>query len=481
MRDIFQITILEKDVLEVLRLIRVRKNMLAPISKIPPEILAIIPDFWDTRDRDQDVIALTHVCRVWREVFVSRSSLWTDFDCLDEEKTQVYFERSKSSPVNLSLHLSEGISFCNSFFQIIPYATGRLRSLFVEGPLEDVEIVISHLSHPAPLLEHLSILPGDVPGYLALTPALFNGGLSSLRTLRLESVHTELPWRNMVNLTSFTLSSTPPGVVSVGQLLDFFENAPYLEEVELCFAIPTAGAQHGRVVSLECLKSMHIEDDDPPSVFLDHLLIPVGAKLEIQACLVNSLIGEYLPRSLDNLKNFSDFTAIELHPDEYYPGMKFSGPNGQVNMTLGTSRHGSTGLILKSLAELDTSKTERLEIDGSCLVYRESLYQTLLPMKDLRTLTLSKCRSPYVLIYALRPTMDLSEAMVCPKLEELVLVLDPHETVHHITGITEMAAARAPRGGKLKTVRIVGGRSAASLGVSGLGKHVFDVEYSPGD
>ena len=226
---------------------------------------------------------------------------------------------------------------------------------------------------------------------------------------------------------------------------------------------------------------MHIEDDDPPSVFLDHLLIPVGAKLEIQACLVNSLIGEYLPRSLDNLKNFSDFTAIELHPGEYCPGMKFSGPNGQVNMTLGTSRHGSTGLILQSLAELDTSKTERLEIDGGCLVYRESLYQTLLPMKDLRTLTLSKCRSPYVLIYALQPTTDLSEIMVCPKSEELVLVLDPHETVHHITGITEMAAARASRGGKLKTVRIVGGRSAASLGVSGLGEHVCNVEYSPGD
>jgi len=483
MRDIFQIAILEKDVFEVLRLIRVRKNMLAPINKIPPEILALIPDFWDTCVRDQDVIALTHVCRAWREVFVSRSSLWTNFDCLDEEKTRVYFERSKSSPINLSLDLSEGISFRNPFFQIIPLATGRLRSLFVEGPLEDVEVVTSHLSHPVPLLEHLSILPGD--GYmsceLVLTSALFDGGLSSLRTLCLESVHTQLPWRNMVNLTSFALRHTPPRMVSVGQLLDFFENAPYLEEVELCFAIPTSGAQNGRLVLLACLKRMHIEDETPASVLLDHLLIPAGAKLEITADLFSSLVRVHLPRSLDNLKNFSDFTTIELHPDKYYPCVKFSEPNGQVNMTLRTSRHDSTNLTLESLAELDTSRTERLEIYHGYLLSREPLYQALLPMKDLRTLTLSKCRSPHILIHALQPTTSSSKVMVCPRLEELVLVLDPHEKMYHITSVIEMAAARASRGEKLRTVRIVGGCITTNLSMSELRNHVWNVEYSPRD
>ena len=42
------------------------------------------------------------------------------------------------------------------------------------------------------------------------------------------------------------LSRIPPRAVSVGQLLDFFENAPYLEEVKLCFVIPTTGAQNGQ-------------------------------------------------------------------------------------------------------------------------------------------------------------------------------------------------------------------------------------------
>ncbi|KAF9645561.1 hypothetical protein BDM02DRAFT_3079455, partial [Thelephora ganbajun] len=74
-------------------------NRLAPINRLPPDILILIPNFWDKRSRGRFVIALTHVCRAWREIFTSRSSLWTDFHCMDAEKTRVYLERSKSSPI----------------------------------------------------------------------------------------------------------------------------------------------------------------------------------------------------------------------------------------------------------------------------------------------------------------------------------------------------------------------------------------------
>jgi len=458
--------------------------MLAPVNKIPPEILVLIPDFWNARDRRQNVVALTHVCRAWREVFVSRSSLWTDFDCLDEEKTRVYLERSKSSPINLSLKLNERIPSYDPFFQLIPHATGRLKSLFVKGLLRDVKVITSRLSHPAPLLEHLSIRfdpPNALGRHPALPSALFNGDLSSLRMLCLEHVYTELPWRNMVNLTSFVLYHTPPGAVSAGKLLDFLESAPYLEKVELFFATPMTGVQDGRLVSLTCLKSMSMGGDRPSCALLDHLLIPAGAKLEIWADMVSSLIGEHLPRSLDNLENLSDFTAIALRPEGYYPGMKFSGPNGQVKITFGTSRRDPTDLILESLAELDTSKTERLKIDGGHLPSREPLCRAFLPMKGLRTLTLSECHFPHILMYALQPAMSSSEVVVCPKLEELVLVFHPHETMSHITSVIEMAAARASRGGKLRAVRIFGGHDTANFDVSELRKHVQNVEYRPRD
>ena len=229
-----------------------------------------------------------------------------------------------------------------------------------------------------------------------------------------------------------------------------------------------------------CLKRMYIEDGDPPSVLLNHLLISVGTKLEIRACLLTSLIGEHLPRSLDNLKNFSDFTTIRLSYYDSYPRMKFIGPNGQVNMTLETSRDDPTGLTLGSLAELDTSKTEWLRIDGGYLRSWDPLYRALLPMKDLRTLTLSTCRPPDTFICSLQPATGSSEVAICPKLEELVLVLNVYETMSHITSVTKMAAARASKGEKLRTVRIVGGRDAADFDVSELRKHVWNVEYGPG-
>ena len=37
------------------------KNKFAPINEIPPETLALIPDFWNTRERDQDIIVLNRI------------------------------------------------------------------------------------------------------------------------------------------------------------------------------------------------------------------------------------------------------------------------------------------------------------------------------------------------------------------------------------------------------------------------------------
>jgi hypothetical protein len=71
----FQADALERDGFEVLRLVRSMKNSLAPINRVPPEILSLIPDYCCEDDMDRDLVALTHVCRSWRDTFISRSSL----------------------------------------------------------------------------------------------------------------------------------------------------------------------------------------------------------------------------------------------------------------------------------------------------------------------------------------------------------------------------------------------------------------------
>jgi len=396
------------------------------------------------------------------------------------DKSLVYFKRSGTSSISLSLSRDGPTLPHDPFFEIISRATGRLVSLFIEGTPENLQDITSHLRRPAPLLEGLTVCNIGKPVPFrskVLPPALFNGDLSSLRKLYLQGVRTELPWRNMVNLTSFVLGRVSQDEISVNQLLSFFESAPHLCDIDLYSVTPFPTAQHSRLVKLARLKRLKIADCGPPYLLLGHLSIPVGAILTTRGRLVRSLIGDLLPRSLDNLRNFSDFTRIQLSVDGPNPRMEFSGPNGRVNMILTNTIINWTHLVLESLAQLDTSKTEYLVIkEGKPQPSRDLLYRALLPMTDLRTLKLSRCRSPHIFTQALQPSMNSSEVMVCPKLEELIL--ESPDGAFDVKSVIKMVAARAWKGRKLGTIRIVDGRGGPDPGVmSELKKHVSHVDY----
>jgi hypothetical protein len=405
-------------------------------------------------------------------VFISRSSLWTDLDCEDGDQARVYLERSRSLPVNLSLDTEVRLSPHHPFSEIIPHAIGRLRSLSIDGTPENLQDITAHLSHPAPLLEKLSICSGyDHRPHLnpMLRPALFNGDLSSLRELCLESVRTQLPWRNMVNLTSFTLGRTSPGGATVRQILDFFKSAPLLREVDFYSSTPTSGAQDCKLVSLACLKRMRITGGGSASLLLDHLLIPVGADLVIEVDLPSPPINDHSPRFLDNLKNLPSFTTIELWGEESHSYLQFSGPNGEVTMIAG----GGPRFVLESLDHFDTSKTEQLQIGYSKSLSGDPPHRMLLPMKHLRTLKLFQFESSHIFIHALHPSMSSLGTVVCPQLEELHIELK--EETLDLKDVIEMAAARASKGAKLKSVKIVQG-SYTQTDVLELKKYVLHVE-----
>jgi len=156
------------------------------MNRIPPEILALIPDFRDPYASDDWVISLTHVCRAWRDVFVSRPSLWTDIYCGGMDKTCVYLERSKSSPINLTL-MGYHESFSATFFKFIPPVVWRLKYLYIDPSAGDLQTITTHLSRPAPLLEELLIFGGRNS---VLAPKFLNGDLSSLRKLDLVGILT---------------------------------------------------------------------------------------------------------------------------------------------------------------------------------------------------------------------------------------------------------------------------------------------------
>ena len=127
------------------------KNASAPINQIPAEVLSLIAHH---RDADEELIALTHVCRGWREIFISHPSLWTSLDCAVIGKTHVYLKRSKASPLDICL--KQGAFLENTFLLVIPHLN-RLGCLSLSGSSNDLFELTEHLRSPAPLLKTLAL------------------------------------------------------------------------------------------------------------------------------------------------------------------------------------------------------------------------------------------------------------------------------------------------------------------------------------
>ena len=416
------------------------------------------------------------MCKVWREIFTSRSSLWASLDCHNADKTRVYLDRSKPSPIDLQIWRWDGLSPDNPFLQAIPNSIARLRSLDITTTEGGIREITTHLSHPAPLLESLKIgvececSPHRGP---VIPPNLFGGNLSSLRKLRLQCVRTELPWRNMVNLTSFTLGYTLLGDSSVGRLLDFFASAPRLRKVRLRFATPSFGTQHRRLVSMGSLKRMEFFGGGPPSLLLDHLLIPAGAKVTTE---VDSQGFLHLPRSLDGVRELSGF-RIRMHVAEFQPRMRFSGPKEQISIIPATPPIASDAFrVLESLAQFDPLKVERLRLAGGDLNQNDgcTVWRMLLSMKNLRTLTISRCKN-------LSHFMRVRDDLVCRKLEELIL--DPRTDgekfdIQSVAGAMKWRAKRI-KPACLKSVKIVSRDKSVQDDAWKVRAHVPHVECGP--
>ena len=283
----------------------------------------------------------------------------------------------------------------------------------------------------------------------------------------------------MANLTSFKLFYPSPDEPSITQLLDFFESAPHLLNIQIHLVTSASDAQNDRLVPLPCLKRMKVVGVEPSSFLLKHLLIPAGAKLTTLVTH-SALIEDHLPRSLDNLQNLSNFTRISLCLGGPRPHVRFAGPDGQISIALIAIPGHTIRLALESLTQFDTSTAERLDIGYGARTSIDTPYQALLPMKNLRTLTLFRFSYLHTFMGALHPGTSSSKVVICPKLEELVLVPRSDSEVFDIESVTKMAAARATGGAKLRTVRIADTRK--KLGpwtASELRKHVSHVECGP--
>jgi len=459
----FQVTTLEQETMEVLSLVLSMKNTFTPINRIPPEALSLIPDHWG-HQAEKDIIGLTHICHGWREIFTSHSLLWTHLDCKNTEKTRVYIERSKIQPLEISLTQSKSISYSdNALLMAAPY-TNRLSSLTIRILSNTLSRLPDHFPFPAPLLnlkELKIVLDANSPSHApAILNAIFPDHLSPLRMLSLSNVVTDLPWRNLSNLTMLEFRHVRRYTVDplfMGKLLDFFESAPLLRKITLHDSIPNSSTvSPGRVISLLNLENLAVGNLPAHSTFLDHLSIPRCALLNLRFSFSEG--NPTTPLCFTNFGNF-DITTINLLVDKHpWTRMRLNGPSGVLRMC-SIQKNWSTPSLLQSLSKFDLSKARRLSVAAhhfSSSGYRIQvtfIFHTLLLMNNLRTLTLIEGHDlPF--IQALNPEENESHTVPCPKLEELVVYIWSQHCL--CPGkLIEIARNRAMRFSKLSSITII--------------------------
>lgn len=467
------------------------RNTLAPVNRIPPEVLSLIPHHLDGGDRDQCLVPLTHVCRDWRNTFISHPSLWTRLDFTNVEKTRTYIKRSHSFPLNICLQKADRATYLDDAFSLVIPHICRLESLAINAQV--LSSVLKHFRCRVPLLERLDIEIGGIEN--ALDSAHFNGDLSSLRELHLCGITAPLPWKTLKNLRVVDLTYCPP-MDSVAQLLDFFESAPLLNAVKLQVPLPSSSdAPPRRTVALPHLTALNINTSAPHSVLLNHLHIPIGASLTLSfgfgegfsrgsSPLIDRLLNlllDYLPSKASNLRNLSCITAIDLLFNPTQKFVRLSGPSGSLYILTHwavswASPDSLDHQILYCLDSAMLSTIQRLSIskyeDGDPSVVTRALSFT----NKLQTLTLIRCTNlPF--ISALNPGEDPSNPPLCPNLEMLVFHIKQWDQFY-VRYLIRMVKNRASRGVRLRSIMIVGpGGLMSEKEVLELREHVTYVEY----
>jgi len=386
---------------------------------------------------------------------MSHPLLWTRLGCANVDKTRVYINRSKSSPLEICLGTDGLGRFCKgAFLATVPHL-GRLKTLSVFERSSVLQVLVGHFSRPFPLLRVLKIGLAHKPT-LTLPSTFSNGDLSSLCELILERCLMPLSWRGLENLTTFHLSHIPEGEILLAHFLVFFESAPRLHHIRLHYSIPNSpNSPPERLLSLPHLKKLSILMDPLCFVLLNHLSIPSGASVVLQSHFsgARSPILDHLPKPLDNFHNLSHITVMNLcfGPDQR--AVKLNGPSGELYASGCWERecvspyHG-TNQLLWFLNRFDTSRCQLLRISQysqkphfSRRIVAWATYQFLLPMCNLQTFALTHCNNlPFIL--TLNPDKNPSGIVLCPTLGEIILWISRSDELH-IDELLNMVQGRA--------------------------------------
>jgi hypothetical protein len=247
-------------------------NAVAPVSRLPPEILACIfvycaqryyHESWDDTGVPEWV-NVSYVCSRWRRVALNCPTLWSHMFVASPHWTDVSLIRSKEVPLRVGvyfspLHRKTALEFMG---RVTPHAE-RFRECRLDLQSDDAEIVLPMLSsRSAPLLHTLAITLRHLPYYwnemdvdaevefdvdettqAVNSHTLFNGDTPALRDLHLRDYLTSWCSPALCGLTVLRLRNLHYSVrPTIAELRAVLNRMPDLELLHLENAI--RGGRH---------------------------------------------------------------------------------------------------------------------------------------------------------------------------------------------------------------------------------------------
>ncbi|KAI0309436.1 hypothetical protein OF83DRAFT_1089067 [Amylostereum chailletii] len=323
--------------------LRSRRNHLAPISRLLPELLTAIFRLvvfsdaidttrpWETTDPGDGYhhwfngpldpmhqgpskdpryipchssILLSHICREWRALARDDALLWSHVLMTSEKWAWRMLERSKGAPLTVRTSLISrrpgDSSFNMAYAALQQLHRIRVLSLIV-GSGSRSETAIRQLTTPAPMLESISITNvvmshiWDTDASLHLPDDIFGGTLPP-RLFHLSLSGCDLPLNSFLlkggTITSLEFSQVKSWQsAALGQILDVLRNLPLLEYISLRECLPNTLPGNSEVdahkgsISFPRLVRIDIRDTLQTSAsFLQNLSkVPPTASMQIAA------------------------------------------------------------------------------------------------------------------------------------------------------------------------------------------------------
>ncbi|KAI0284064.1 hypothetical protein BC826DRAFT_170983 [Russula brevipes] len=283
------------------RALLTHRNTLAPVSVLPPEVLARIfhllpPDSYSPETGRLEWIGVTHVCRHWRQVALDDSSLWARILCSTANTTWISetLARARNAPLAIDLCGTWNAKTLSMFAAHFAH-THEFRLHGTPRLFYDIREI---WSLEAPALEHFALgADADFP-VTHLRAPFFNGMAPKLRTFSLNQIC--VPWsfipRGQLSKLKITLFDNGgpltdgPSLGDSKSLIDLLINCPMLEilVLESCLPQSITRPSHVQAIHLPRLSQLCLDGSSSRVAnLLEILKLPPSTKLRISCTSEN--------------------------------------------------------------------------------------------------------------------------------------------------------------------------------------------------